>query len=65
MADKKVAIITGGGSGMGADSARRRVASGFNVASMSSSGKGEALANELGGVTRAVWFTQTKRKTKS
>ncbi|WP_299348204.1 SDR family oxidoreductase [uncultured Shimia sp.] len=50
MADKKVAIIMGGGSGMGADSARRLAADGFNVAILSSSGKGEALANELGGI---------------
>jgi len=50
MADKKVAIIMGGGSGMGADSARRLAADGFNVAILSSSGKGEALATELGGI---------------
>ena len=50
MADKKVAIIMGGGSGMGADSARRLAADGFNVAILSSSGKGEALASELGGI---------------
>ena len=47
MADKKVAIIMGGGSGMGADSARRLAADGFNVAILSSSGKGEALASEF------------------
>ena len=50
MANKKVAIIMGGGSGMGADSARRLAADGFNVAILSSSGKGEALAQELGGI---------------
>ena len=50
MSDKKVAIITAGGSGMGADSARRLAADGFNVAILSSSGKGEALAAELGGI---------------
>lgn len=50
MAGKKVAIIMGGGSGMGADSARRLAADGFNVAILSSSGKGEALAQELGGI---------------
>ncbi len=50
MADNKVAIITAGGSGMGADSARRLAADGFNVAILSSSGKGEALAKELGGI---------------
>lgn len=50
MVDRKVAIITAGGSGMGADSARRLAADGFNVAILSSSGKGEALAAELGGI---------------
>jgi len=50
MADKKTAIITAGGSGMGADSARRLAADGFNVAILSSSGKGETLAAELGGI---------------
>lgn len=46
----KVAVITAGGSGMGADAARRLHASGFEVAILSSSGKGEELAKELGGV---------------
>ena len=46
----KVALITAGGSGMGADSARALAADGFKVGILSSSGKGEALANELGGV---------------
>lgn len=46
----KVAMITAGGSGMGADSARALAADGFKVAILSSSGKGEALAKELGGV---------------
>ncbi|MGF9693015.1 SDR family oxidoreductase [Rhizobium sp. 0TCS1.26] len=48
MADK-VAIITAGGSGMGAGAARKLAADGFTVAILSSSGKGEALAAELGG----------------
>ncbi len=47
---KKVALITAGGSGMGADAARRLQSDGFEVAILSSSGKGEALAQELGGV---------------
>ncbi|MCO6048984.1 SDR family oxidoreductase [Mesorhizobium sp. RP14(2022)] len=47
---EKVAIITAGGSGMGAASARRLAEDGFKVAILSSSGKGEALALELGGV---------------
>jgi len=50
MSNDKVAIITAGGSGMGADSARRLSADGFKVAVLSSSGKGEALAKELGGI---------------
>ncbi|KRP60012.1 SDR family oxidoreductase [Pseudomonas trivialis] len=50
MSIQKVAIITAGGSGMGADAARRLAADGFKVAILSSSGKGEALAKELGGI---------------
>ncbi len=50
MTKKKVALITAGGSGMGADSARRLAADGFEVAILSSSGKGKALAEELGGI---------------
>ncbi|RCW27354.1 NAD(P)-dependent dehydrogenase (short-subunit alcohol dehydrogenase family) [Ciceribacter lividus] len=50
MSAKKVAIITAGGSGMGAECARRLAADGFNVAILSSSGKGEALAAELDGI---------------
>ncbi len=46
----KVAVITAGGSGMGAGAARRLAADGYKVAILSSSGKGEALANEIGGV---------------
>lgn len=47
---KPVAVVVGGGSGIGADSARKLAASGFDVAVMSSSGKGEALGKELGGL---------------
>ena len=47
--DLKVAVITAGGSGMGAAAARRLREDGFEVAILSSSGKGEALAGELGG----------------
>jgi len=50
MTDQKVALVTAGGSGMGADSARALAADGFKVGILSSSGKGEALAKELGGV---------------
>jgi NAD(P)-dependent dehydrogenase (short-subunit alcohol dehydrogenase family) len=49
MSSEKVAIVTAGGSGMGAAAARRLAADGFRVAILSSSGKGEALAAELGG----------------
>jgi NAD(P)-dependent dehydrogenase (short-subunit alcohol dehydrogenase family) len=47
---QKVAIVTAGGSGMGAAAARRLAADGLEVAILSSSGKGEALAKELGGL---------------
>jgi NAD(P)-dependent dehydrogenase (short-subunit alcohol dehydrogenase family) len=46
----KVAIVTAGGSGMGAAAARRLAEDGCKVAILSSSGKGEALAKELGGI---------------
>ena len=48
--DGKVAVVTAGGSGMGAATARRLAADGYRVAILSSSGKGEALAAELGGI---------------
>jgi len=47
---EKVAIVTAGGSGMGAAAARKLAAEGFKVAILSSSGKGEALAAKLGGI---------------
>lgn len=50
MTDERVAVITAGGSGMGAAAARRLAGDGVRVAILSSSGKGEALADELGGV---------------
>ena len=50
MTSRKVAIITAGGSGMGAGAARKLAEDGFDVAILSSSGKGEALAKELGGI---------------
>ena len=50
MAAEKVALVTAGGSGMGAAAARRLAADGFRVAILSPSGKGEALAKELGGL---------------
>ncbi len=46
----KVAMVIAGGSGMGAAAARRLALDGFAVAILSSSGKGEVLAGELGGL---------------
>jgi NAD(P)-dependent dehydrogenase (short-subunit alcohol dehydrogenase family) len=50
MSVEKIAIITAGGSGMGAAAAIRLAAEGFKVAILSASGKGEALATQLGGL---------------
>jgi len=50
MTAEKVALITAGGSGMGAATARRLAQDGYRIAVLSTSGKGEALANGLGGV---------------
>ena len=50
MAVEKVALISGGGSGIGAAAARKLAQDGYHIAILSSSGKGEALAKELGGV---------------
>ena len=50
MSEGHVALITAGGSGIGAGAARRLAADGFYIAVLSSSGKGEALAAELGGL---------------
>ena len=50
MTTEKVAIVTAGGSGMGAGAARKLAEDGFRVAILSSSGKGEALAGELSGI---------------
>jgi NAD(P)-dependent dehydrogenase (short-subunit alcohol dehydrogenase family) len=50
MNSQPVALITAGGSGMGAETAKRLAADGYAVAILSSSGKGEALAEKLGGI---------------
>jgi len=50
MSYEKVAVITAGGSGMGAMAARRLAEKGFKIAILSSSGKGEVLAKKLGGI---------------
>lgn len=50
MSEDKIAVITAGGSGMGAAAASRLAQDGFKIAILSSSGKGEALAESLGGL---------------
>ncbi|MBS0881468.1 SDR family oxidoreductase [Pantoea sp. JGM49] len=50
MTVEKVAVIVAGGSGMGAAAAEKLAADGCKVAILSSSGKGEALAERLGGL---------------
>ena len=50
MTAEKVALIIAGGSGMGAATARQLAREGYGVGILSSSGKGEALACELGGI---------------
>ena len=50
MSIERVALITAGGSGMGAAAARRLASDGYRLAVLSSSGKGEALARELGDI---------------
>ena len=50
MSDVRVAVVTAAGSGMGAAVVRTLAADGYAVAVLSSSGKGEALADELGGL---------------
>lgn len=47
---EKVALITAAGSGLGAGIARELHDEGYKIAILSSSGKGEALAKELGGI---------------
>ena len=47
---KKIAAFIASGSGMGADAAKHLYSKGYDIAIMSSSGKGEDLANNLGGL---------------
>ena len=49
MVNDKVAVLLAAGTGMGAEAAKKLASEGFKVAILSSSGKGEALAKELGG----------------
>ncbi|MCY4258640.1 MAG: SDR family oxidoreductase [Rhodobacteraceae bacterium] len=55
---EKVALIVAGGSGIGADAARKLTEEGFRVGVMSSSGRGEALGQALGG----LGFTGSNQK---
>ncbi len=50
MSDQQVALVVAGGSGIGADSARKLAEDGYRVGVMSSSGKGEALGRQLDGI---------------
>jgi NAD(P)-dependent dehydrogenase (short-subunit alcohol dehydrogenase family) len=50
MSQQRVALVTAAGSGMGAAIARELAAQQYRVAILSSSGRGEALAGELGGL---------------
>ena len=50
MSDKQSVLVVGGGSGIGADAAKTLAEKGYDVGVMSSSGKGEALGKELGGL---------------
>ncbi len=50
MNDRPVAVLTAAGSGIGAACARKLAADGYHVAILSSSGRGAALAAELGGL---------------
>lgn len=47
---ERVVLLTAAGSGIGAAAARKLADEGWQVAILSSSGKGEALARELGGL---------------
>ena len=47
---KKIAAFIASGTGMGADAAKHLHSKGYDIAIMSSSGKGETLAKDLGGL---------------
>ena len=48
--DTKIAILTAAGTGIGAEAAKKLALDGYKVSILSSSGKGEKLAKELGGI---------------
>ena len=50
MIKDKVAVLIAAGTGMGAESAKKLSFDGFKISILSSSGKGEALANMLNGI---------------
>ncbi|MFK7819040.1 MAG: SDR family oxidoreductase [Planctomycetaceae bacterium] len=50
MTNTKVALLTAAGTGMGAAVARELAGNGYKLAILSSSGRGEELAKELGGI---------------
>tara|TARA_Y100000588_G_C13849862_1_gene751470 strand:+ start:16 stop:720 length:705 start_codon:yes stop_codon:yes gene_type:complete len=50
MIKDKVAVLIAAGTGMGAESAKKLSFDGFKISILSSSGKGEALANTLNGI---------------
>ncbi len=50
MVDTPVALVVGGGSGIGAGAAQRLATDGYHVGVMSSSGRGERLGRQLGGL---------------
>ena len=53
---KKTAVFIAAGSGMGADAAKHLSSKGFDIAIMSSSGKGEKLAKKIGW----IWLYRLK-----
>ncbi len=50
MSETRVVLVVGGGSGIGADAARKLAELGYEVGVMSSSGRGEKLGTQLGGL---------------
>lgn len=61
MTAEKIALITAGGSGMGAGAARKLAADGFKVGVLSSSGKGRRSAPNWAALASPA---RTKRQTR-